>query len=55
MLFVSDDPEYTDLTTVDTCALQRLAVDDTMYFHSAWANPKSLKNQFSGVGNVRLS
>ncbi|CAL8468577.1 g8117 [Coccomyxa elongata] len=34
---------------------KRLAADDTMYFDSAWANPKSLKNQFSGVGDVRLS
>ncbi|BDA43450.1 Cilia- and flagella-associated protein 298 [Coccomyxa sp. Obi] len=34
---------------------KRLAADDTMYFDSAWANPRSLKNQFSGVGNVRLS
>lgn len=39
----------------DICALQKLAADDSMYFDSAWANPRSLKNQFSGVGNLRLS
>ncbi|KAK9915393.1 hypothetical protein WJX75_008576 [Coccomyxa subellipsoidea] len=34
---------------------KRLAADDTMYYDSAWANPRSLKNQFSGIGDVRLS
>jgi len=28
------------------------AEDDDAYMHSAWANPKSLKNAFSGVGEV---
>ena len=26
--------------------------DDDAYLHSQWANPKSLKNAFSGVGDV---
>ncbi|EIE22448.1 hypothetical protein COCSUDRAFT_56132 [Coccomyxa subellipsoidea C-169] len=34
---------------------KRLAADDTRYYDSAWANPRSLKNQFSGIGDVRLS
>jgi hypothetical protein len=27
--------------------------DEDAYMHSAWANPKSLKNSFTGVGDVR--
>ena len=26
--------------------------DEDAYLHSAWANPKSLKNTFTGVGEV---
>ena len=46
-----------DQKSLMTChvVLQRLAADDTMYYDSAWANPRSLKNQFSGMGDVRLS
>merc|ERR1719408_1121611 len=28
------------------------AEDDDAYMHSAWANPKSLKNAFTGVGDI---
>ena len=27
--------------------------DEDAYMHSAWANPKGLKNAFSGVGEIK--
>ena len=28
--------------------------DEDAYLHSAWANPRGLKNAFSGVGDVKF-
>lgn len=37
------------------CDMQRLMLDATNYFDSPWANPKSLKSHFNGIGKLRLA